>query len=372
MSDQVKIDPDGIYSIGTAARLLGLSASTLRDLERRGRLACTRTPGGQRRLVGSELLRILKESADVPPKKPGPTSTHVTATPEDAQARQAWLGPLIARAQRELPLDTPAEIRLRLGADLERALRDLGPASPMGGVEPLVKSLIDRATRQTKEAQDAERRRETKGPLLDYALAHLRRSIDALPKRMVGSPGSPQRRHIRATLREQLRDQLQKRLKGDEAWHEVRDLVEEFVAAWYVVQPRDSRIPDAVKLLAAGVTGAAGGAAAALNPQIRAGAAKLKDRLLLLAADLAKRFKVPPPSASPPSNLPSQATTPGPPGPSIGMVGVWPLAYRRTKPPVGPTTPKATEAGPEGFTASDAQATPDATPNRDAAPHESP
>ena len=106
MSDQVKIDPDGIYSIGTAARLLGISASTLRDLERRGKLACTRTPGGQRRFVGAELLRMLKESADVSPKKPASTSTHVAATTEDAKARQAWLGSLIAGTQRELPLDT--------------------------------------------------------------------------------------------------------------------------------------------------------------------------------------------------------------------------------------------------------------------------
>jgi hypothetical protein len=44
MSDDVKIDPDGIYSIGTAAHLLGLSASALRDLERRGKLKCSRTP----------------------------------------------------------------------------------------------------------------------------------------------------------------------------------------------------------------------------------------------------------------------------------------------------------------------------------------
>lgn len=37
MADKVKIDPDGIYSIGTAARLLGMSASTLRALERQAR-----------------------------------------------------------------------------------------------------------------------------------------------------------------------------------------------------------------------------------------------------------------------------------------------------------------------------------------------
>jgi excisionase family DNA binding protein len=312
MSERVHIDPDRVYSISTAARFLGVSPSTLRDLERQGRLACTRTPGGQRRFAGAELLRLQEESVRRPARPTRPTSSGGAATPEEAQARRAWLGALIARAQRELPLDTPGEIRLRLGADLERALRDLGPASPCDAVDPLVRSLIDRAKRQTKDAQEDARRRETKGLLLEYALGHLRRSVDALPRRMVGAPDSPKRRHVRATLREQLRDQLQKRLTGDEAWHEVRDLVEEFVAAWYVAQPSGRRLPDAVKLLAAGMSGAAGGAAAvaALNPRIRAEAAKLKDRLLSRVADLAKRLRTPPPSASPPPNPARKAATP--------------------------------------------------------------
>jgi len=141
MADDVTIDPDGIYLISAAARLLGVSASTLRDLERRGKIEGTRTPGGQRRFTGSALLQLRAESNRVHPRTPRPAADS-TATDPDAKTRQAWLGQVMAQAQRALPADTPAEIRLRLGADVERALGHFGPTSPGDAVEPLVKSLV--------------------------------------------------------------------------------------------------------------------------------------------------------------------------------------------------------------------------------------
>lgn len=372
MADKVKIDPDGIYSIGTAARLLGMSASTLRALERQGKLEATRTPGGQRRFVGSEVLRLREESIGGLPRKPGPTVSNAAAADSDAKARQAWLGQLIARSQRELPADTPAEVRLRLGADLEHAFRNFGPASPMGDVEPLLKSLVERARLQAQEAKENAKRRERKDELLEHALAHLRRGIDALSKRMVGAPASLKRRHIRATLRDQLRDLLRKRLRGDEGWDHVRELADEFIAAWYVEQTPDSRIPNTVKLLAAGATGVVGGAAAAaaLDPRIRAGAAKLKDPLRSLAVDVLKHFRARPPSTSPPSNQSNQTTPPPQSGRSMGLVGGWPV-YPRTPRYSRPVTPKPQEAAPGGFPASDGRAGQAAPRNSDAAPDDS-
>jgi len=113
---------------------------------------------------------------------------------------------------------------------------------------------------------------------------------------------------------------LQKRIKGNEPWDQVRERVDDFIAKWDAEQPRDPLISNAVKLLAAGVTGVVGGAAAAatLDPQIRAGAVKLKAPLLLLALELLKGFNAPPPSASSPSNPTSQATTLPPSTPSAG------------------------------------------------------
>jgi len=44
MSDDMKIDRESIYTIGAAARLLNVSPSTLRDLERRGHVVTDTGP----------------------------------------------------------------------------------------------------------------------------------------------------------------------------------------------------------------------------------------------------------------------------------------------------------------------------------------
>lgn len=216
MSDDMKIDPKRHYATSTAAKLLAVSASTVRDLERRGRLTCTRTPGGQRRFAGAELLRLQEESTAVPPRKARATSAHVAGTTEAAKARQAWLGALIAGAQRELPADTSGEIRLSLSADIERALRPFGPAAAVGDLEPLVKSLVDQATQQRQAAQENAERLEMKRELIDFGLAQVRRGIDALAPRLVGRKGSLTRRHIQAMLRDEFRVMLHRELRGDE------------------------------------------------------------------------------------------------------------------------------------------------------------
>jgi excisionase family DNA binding protein len=273
MSDNHSIDPEDVYPISAAARLLRLSSSTLRDLERRGKIACIWTPGRQRRFTGSELLRFLAQS-------PAAASTELAQTPSarttdttDATARRAWLGQLTIRAQRELPTDTPAAIRFRLATDLERGLSAYGPASSIGDVEPIITSAVEHAKRQVQTAQEDTERREMKGELIESGLTHLRRRIDMLPTRMVGARGSLIRRHIQSTLRDQFRDRLQKQLRGDEEWAQIRELAEDFLAAWFVAQPPAPRIPTTVKLLAVG------GATA--------------------AAALSQRYKPAPPSSRP-------------------------------------------------------------------------
>jgi len=373
MSDDMTIDADRIYLISAAARLLGVSASTLRDLERRGKIAGTRTPGGQRRFTGSALLQLRAEFNRVHPRTSRP-ATDSTATDSDAKARQAWLGQVMARAQRELPADTPAESRLRLGADVERALGNFGPTSPMDAVEPLVKSLVERARLQGEKAQEETERREMKGELVEFALAQLRRRIDALSKRVVGAPGSLKRRHVQAALRDQLRDRLQKRLRGDEDWGQVRELAEELLAAWYVEQTPDSRIPKTVKLLVVGATGVVGGAAgaAALSPEIRAQAAKLKAPVLSAVGEFLNRLSAQPRPTSPPASPASQATPAPPPFRPSGDVGAgWRRSYRRTSRYSRSVTPKSPEARPEGLTPSDGQIQDAAPMNRDPGPQDS-
>jgi len=301
MSDDMKIDPNRHYPISTAAQFLGVSASTVRDLERRGRLTCTRTPGGQRRFAGTDLLRLQQESTAEPRRKARATSAHVADTMEDTKAPQAWLGALIVDAQRRLPADTPGGIRLRLGADLERALRRFGPAATVGDLQSLIKSLVEQATQQWEAAQEARERREMKRELIEFGLAQLRRQIDPLTPRLVGRKRSLTRRHIQATLRDEFKAMLVRELRGDEDWGQVRGRAEEFVAAWYVRQAATSRIPKAATLAAVGATGLVAGAAAtaALSPEVRARVSHLKGPLCTIVDQLLSRLSTPRPSASP-------------------------------------------------------------------------
>jgi DNA-binding transcriptional MerR regulator len=327
------IQPKQVYAVGDAARLLGLSPSSLRNLQQQGRLQCTRTPGGQRRFLGADLMQLAEASSSTPIKNSSSAQPRTATAIAEQSARQAWLSGLISRTQQELPVDTSSEVRLRLAADLERELRTLGPTSPIGDVEPLVKRLIERARLQAQQAQEEAQRRETKGQLLEYAQAYLRRSIADLPWRVAGAPDSLKRRHVRATLRDQLYDRLQKRLKGTEDWNHVRDLVDELLAAWYVGETAGHGISDTAKILAVGAIGVAGGAAAAaaLDSRIRAAAAKFKEPFLLLALDLLKRVTTPLPSAAPPPNPANPATTPSQSGPSTRFVFVRPSFYRPTR-----------------------------------------
>jgi molybdopterin-binding protein len=53
--------PENAYRIGEAAATLGVRVETLRRWEREGRLATTRTPGGQRLVPAPEVARLLSE-----------------------------------------------------------------------------------------------------------------------------------------------------------------------------------------------------------------------------------------------------------------------------------------------------------------------
>ncbi len=331
MSDQGSIDPNGRYSIGAAARLVALSPATLRALQQQAKVQCSWTPGGQRRFSGSELIRIRDESRGLPPRKPTRTSPPVAAVAhEEATAREGWLGQISGRVQRELPVDIPPEIRLRLGVDVERTLRPFGPASSPGDVEALISSLIARAKRQAEQADEATERRERKDELIAGALARLQQRIDQLPRRLVGSARHFKREHTKALLRARLRDQLQKGLRGDENEEQVLDLADVCLADWVDAQGPGSRVPNTLKLLAAGATGFLGGgaAAAALSPELQARAAELKAPFVSWAGDLLKRFSAPPPPASPP---PADQAAPAPPPfrPGVGVAG-WPSSYPRS------------------------------------------
>lgn len=63
------------FRMGEAARLLGVSVDTVRRWADQGRLATTRTEGGHREVLGTELARLALELGD----DPGADDTHVSA-----------------------------------------------------------------------------------------------------------------------------------------------------------------------------------------------------------------------------------------------------------------------------------------------------
>ena len=242
-------------------------------------------------------------------------------------------------------------------------------------MEPLITSAVEHAKRQAQTTQEDTERREMKGELIEFGLTHLRRRIDALSTRIVGARGSLTRRHIQSSLRDQFRDQLQKQLRGDEEWAQIRELAEDFLAGWFVAQPPVPRIPTTVKLLAAGATGLVGGAtaAAALSPEIQARAAKLKVPLLALAGNILKRLSTPSPPTSPAPPPAQPTTTPPPfrPG-GVGFGSGWPRPNRRTARYSRWAAHKSRKATGGSVTASDRQNS-DAPPtSSDAAQPESP
>jgi hypothetical protein len=375
MSDQGRIDPNGrYYSIGAAARLVALSQATLRALQQQGKVQCLWTPGGQRRFSGSELIRIREESRSIPPRNPTRRSGPDAVTNEEAKAREGWFSQICGRAQRELAVGTSAAIRVQLSANLEHALRPFGPASPPDDVEALISSLIARAKRQAEQADEDAERRGRKDELIDDALAHLLRRIDRLPKRLVGAAHSLKRQNTTALLRGRLRDQLQKRLRGDEDEEQARDLADAGLADWVDAQDPGSRVPNTLRLLAAGATGFLGGgaAAAARSPDLRARAAELKAPFVSWAGDLLKRFSVPPPPASPPPPA-DQAATPAPRPfrPGVGVAG-WPSSYPGSSRSFRRATSKSPKTPSRSVTASAGQVQHIAPTHTDAVLPESP
>ncbi len=324
MSNEMQIDPERVYAIGAAARLLRVSASTLRDCERRGEITSTQTRGGHRRFRGADLLRLREASVHhVATRTPRPVTSSDTTTIEETKARHTWLGQWIGLAQRELDPATPADVRLRLAGDLERALGPWGPASPVEDVQPIVTSLIARAKQQAQRAEEEAQRHEMKDELIDFALEHL---IDSLPRGVVGVAGSLERQQIEALLRAQLRAWLSQHLTGSEDWDRARELTDEWLAQWLAKQVHYAHIPRTVKVLTVGMAGLiTAGAVAALSPDLRARAAALKGRLRSLGADFLKRFgTLPPrsPAAQPPSDQTGATPSPSHSHPSVGMINL--------------------------------------------------
>ncbi len=84
-----RIGAPRLLSVSAAARLLGVSSSSLRAWAAAGRVPCVRTPGGHRRFELDELVRWLADRGGAPPAPQTRTQelvpTRVEAMPETAE-----------------------------------------------------------------------------------------------------------------------------------------------------------------------------------------------------------------------------------------------------------------------------------------------
>lgn len=99
-----RIGPPRLLSVSAAARLLGVSSSSLRAWAAAGRVPCVRTPGGHRRFELDELVRWLAERGGAPPapqtRMQELVPTRIEAMPETAE-RLAEAGDAVLSAFEE-------------------------------------------------------------------------------------------------------------------------------------------------------------------------------------------------------------------------------------------------------------------------------
>ena len=137
-----------LLSIGEAARRLGLSVDTVREMERNGELSAVRTPGGHRRFKPAVLDAYLaRRSGSNTGRQRAPTIT--PRAPSQAQAERRTR----ARAfDDELPDESSAEA----WDDPESfEPRPPGPAAP--AAKPLHEQLIEQLTRTTERLAEETR-----------------------------------------------------------------------------------------------------------------------------------------------------------------------------------------------------------------------
>ena len=107
-----RLEGPRLLSVSAAARLLGVSSSSLRAWAAAGRVPHVRTPGGHRRFELDELIRWLAERGGAPPapqhRLQELVPTRVEATPETAAALADAADRVLAAFEEELARARPA------------------------------------------------------------------------------------------------------------------------------------------------------------------------------------------------------------------------------------------------------------------------
>ncbi len=113
------------FRMGESAQLLGVSVDTVRRWADQGRVETQRTPGGQRRILGTELARLALELGETPLDE-----THAVS------ARNRFPG-LVTRVVRDTVM---AQVEIQAGPHRVVSLISTEAANDLG-LEPGVKAV---------------------------------------------------------------------------------------------------------------------------------------------------------------------------------------------------------------------------------------
>lgn len=174
-----------LLSVSAAARLLGVSASSLRAWAAAGQVPHVRTPGGHRRFEVDRLVEWLEERGGSPPapvaRPQELVPTRIEAAPQMAVALRAATADVVAAFEEELARSRPARAHRPSSARRARVtatLRSLADALAAGDLADCYRDAEWEGFRQGAAGQSGD------GAITE-ALA-LRRAVDRV---LAPSPG---------------------------------------------------------------------------------------------------------------------------------------------------------------------------------------
>jgi excisionase family DNA binding protein len=190
--------PEDLLSVSAAARLLGVSVSSLRAWAAAGQVPHRRTRGGHRRFERAELERWLAaRGGELPaaPTRPAElVPTRVQPLPTVAEALRGAATGIVTEAEHQMD-ERGAASRRRAGARRERlhdAITDLADAFEGGDLGPCLREAEWQGFRHGAAGVSAEQP-------LGEALA-LARAVECVLTPELGGPSAGDVRSLRQTL----------------------------------------------------------------------------------------------------------------------------------------------------------------------------
>ena len=229
----------------------------------------------------------------------GPGEDH--SDPSD-KTRRLWVAKWKAWAVRQMPADTPLEVKVQLRADVERALARYRPDDDEAETSDIVSSLVEEARTRLTAKLTGQFQEAGKRLVIALAPVYLRAALAKFDQRLVAAmlkrPESSS-----AALIARLQGHLNHRLKGDEDQGDVQRLVDAWVVRRLAEQPpvSEGRLRSALGAASAVATA---GVAAYQHPNVKT---VVNQGLTKLHQFIQRWWTPPPPSAPPPQGTPDAA-----------------------------------------------------------------